>query len=352
MTDNPLTIGIVGEGKMGTNLFYYLLDFGFKLIWICHPSANIDKIRNTFEKKIKRSYDNGLIDEKRLDFLQHHILISVDPAVLLPCDLIIEAIPEDLEVKKAFYRQIDTFVSPNCIFASNSSSIKPSELISSEERKDKFVGIHFFYPISLKNIVEFIITADTSRKTKDFVNGFLHSINRNSLLLKEKDSFILNKIFLDFQNEAFLIVREGPLTFQQIDTIVRKFFFPIGVFEFFDSVGIDTMLTSIRNYVRGYPHEDYYKPLIEKLESMIMEGKTGQKSQSGFYPYPKGNDDADTVFLTNPDLQQLIEETVRRLNFSYFSSAKRYTMQSKCASEKINNALKEYFSIEKGPFSL
>lgn len=352
MKIKQLTIGIVGEGKMGTNLFYYLLDFGFKLIWICHPSANIDKIRNTFEKKIKRSFDNGLMDEQHVTFLQNSTVISSDPAVLYPCDLIIEAISEDLELKKELFHAIDPVVSSNCILASNSSSIRPSELIPSEARKDKFIGIHFFYPIALKNIVEFITTADTSRKTKDFIKNFLNTIKRNWILLKEKNSFILNKIFLDFQNEAYLIVREGPLTFPQLDAIVKEFFFPVGVFEFFDSVGIDTMLTSIRNYVRGYPHEDYYKPLIEKLESMISEGKPGQRSQSGFYGYPKENNDINFAFLKDPKVQPLIEDTIKRLTFSYISAAKRYTMQSRCSTEEINNALKEYFGIEKGPFTL
>ena len=352
MKNNHQTIGIIGEGKMGTNLLYYLLDFGFKLVWLCNPVADSEKIRNIFQKKIKRSFDNGLIDEQHLAFLQSSIVISTDPAVLSTCDLIIEAIPEDLELKEKFFRAIDPVISHNCILATNSSSIRPSELIPSEARKDKFIGIHFFYPIALKNIVEFITTTDTSRKTKDFVKKFLHTIKRNWLLLNEKDSFILNKIFLDFQNEAFLIVREGPLTFPQLDAIVKEFFFPVGVFEFFDSVGIDTMLTSIRNYVREYPHKDYYKPLIEKLESMINEGKLRQKSQSGFYGYPKENNDRNISFLKDPNVQPLIEDIIKRLNFSYISAVKRYTIQSKCTTEEINNALKEYFGIEKGPFTL
>lgn len=344
MTFNQLTVGIVGEGKMGTNLFYYLLDFGFRMVWLCSPLADISKIHNSFEKKIKRSFENGLMNEERRVFLQHHIVISADPGILSACDLIIEAIPEDPELKKKLFREIDPVVSSNCILASNSSSIKPSELTPSAARKDKFVGIHFFYPIALKNIVEFIVTSDTSKKTRDSVKEFLNTVKRNFLLLKEKDSFILNKIFLDFQNEAYLIVREGPLTFPEIDAIIREFFFPIGVFEFFDSVGLDTMLTSIRNYIRGYPHEDYYKPLIAELEIMVNKRKTG------FYGDPKEDYIRKMSFLKDPDAQQLIEETVKRLSFSYFSSAKRYTIQSKCTPEKINNALKEYFGIEKGPF--
>jgi len=136
-----------------------------------------------------------------------------------------------------------------------------------------------------------------------------------------------------------------------MDAIVKHFFFPVGVFEFFDSVGVDTMLTSIRNYVRGYPHEDYYKPLIEKLESMISEGKPGQRSQSGFYGYTRENADINIAFLKDPKVQHLIEDTIKRLTFSYISAAKRYTMQSRCTTEEINNALKEYFGIEKGPFT-
>jgi 3-hydroxybutyryl-CoA dehydrogenase len=351
MTKHELTIGIVGEGKMGTNLFYYLLDFGFRLVWICHPSADINKIKKTFEKKIKRSFENGILNEQQLTFLQNNILISDDPAALSACNMVIEAIPENLGLKKDLFSKLDTIASPDCILATNSSSILPSELVPSKERADKVVGIHFFYPIALKNIVEFIITETTTGKTRDFVKDFLLTIKRNSLRLKEKNSFILNKIFLDFQNEAYLIVRENHLNFAQMDAIVRANFFPVGVFEFFDSVGIDTMLTSVRNYIRDYPHRDYYSPLTEKLEQMVNEGKLGQKTQSGFYAYPRENEDMNDAYLKDTSNHPLIEETIKRLNFSYFSSAKRYTVHSGCTTDEINNAMKEYFGIDKGPFT-
>jgi 3-hydroxybutyryl-CoA dehydrogenase len=351
MVNSDNRIGIVGEGKMGTNLFYYLLDFGFKLVWICSAGADKEKIRNTFQKKIKRSSENGVITEQHFSFLRDNTVITSDLTDLSGCDLVIEAIPEDLEMKKKLFIEIDRIVLPGCILASNSSSISPSEMIPSESRQDKFAGIHFFYPIALKNIVEVIRTGHTSKKTLDFVKSFLKTIRRRYLLLKEKDSFILNKIFLDFQNEAFLIVRDGAMTYGQMDAIVREYFFPTGVFGFFDSVGLDTMLNAVRNYTRGYPHADYYQPLISKLENLVNEGRNGQRSGAGFYDYQGKEDIEQDSVLKDPAAASLVEGTVMRLNFAYRAAVKRYTIQAKCIPDEINTALMEYFGIDKGPYS-
>jgi 3-hydroxyacyl-CoA dehydrogenase len=137
-----------------------------------------------------------------------------------------------------------------------------------------------------------------------------------------------------------------------MDAIVREYFFPAGVFEFFDSVGNDTMLTSIKNYVREYPHKDYYEPLIHCLENMVLEGRLGIKSHSGFYVYPKDRSDNSVSFLKNSENKSLVEEIRKRLYFSYISAVKRFAIQSKSNLEELNNAVKEYFGIEKGPFEM
>ena len=198
-------IGIIGEGKMGTNLLYYLLDLDFNLTWICSQDADLEKLRRTFNKRLIRTLEAGIIDEKRFQSIQERMTISSTLEDVATCELIIEAINEELQAKRKLFRVLDTIASPGCIFTSNSSSINPSTLIPSENRKDKFAGLHFFYPVTLKNIVEVILLPESSRETVQELTTFLESIHHRFLILEEKDSFILNRIFLHFQMKLFYL---------------------------------------------------------------------------------------------------------------------------------------------------
>ncbi len=261
-----------------------------------------------------------------LPIFRRNTLITNDLQQLQHCDLIIEAISENLELKHKLFVELDRIASCDCIFASNSSSINSSELLLSESRKNRFIGLHFFYPVALKNIVEFIISDFTSKEVINKINQFLSVIQRDHLLLKESDSFILNKIFLDFQNEAFIIVNEGNMTISQMDMLVKKYFFPVGVFDFCDSVGNDIMLTSVRNYIRNYSNRNYYNPFVHELERLVMEHKSGIKSEAGFYSYPV-EVRADDLLL-NGLKEDLLENVVKMLQFTLASSIKRFSSQS------------------------
>ena len=334
-------VGIVGEGKMGTGIFYYLVNFGFDLVWLCSPEADTEKLNRQFGKKIKRSLDSGMIDRQQYDRL---LLTPITSNInsLSGCDLVIEAIPEVLEQKKKLFLQLDECVKPDAVFTSNSSSLNPSEIVPPGQRTNLFAGLHFFYPVQLKNIIEFTITDETSDQAILLIELFLKDINRRFITLNENNSFILNKIFLDFQNEAFRIVQAGHCTFIQMDQMVKRHLLEFGVFDFCDSVGIDTMLASIENYTRNYPHKDYYAPMLSALRNLASEGKLGIKTQQGFYTYPIPSD-----VIEEPDGSPEIMEHLRQ---TFYSSSKRFTALSHLPIGDMNWAIKEYFGIEKGPF--
>jgi 3-hydroxybutyryl-CoA dehydrogenase len=339
------TIGIIGEGKMGTNLIYYLLDFGFSLVWVCSKDADTDKINRSFNKKIKRLLDSGIIDETACSNLQANTIITGDLQPLKYCDLIIEAIPEDIDLKQRLFMELERVAPGDCIFASNSSSINPSDISTFLSSKNRVVGLHFFYPVALKDIVEFIISVGTSNEVIERVKQFLTLIKRNHLVLNEKDSFILNKIYLDFQNEAFLIVSEEDLTISQMDALIKKYLFPAGVFDFCDSVGNDIMLTSVRNYTRDYPNKDHYMKFTLELERLVHDNRSGVKSGAGFYSYPFEFDDDD--YLLNNMKQELIERIIQRILFTMRSSINKFSAQSGISSIILNNAMKEYLGSER-----
>ncbi len=147
---------------MGEAIFYHLNDFEYSLVWICREQELRDKAIEKYDKKLRRMHKTDVIDDETYTFKKDNTTITMDLEVLSNCDLIIEAIIEDLEIKSALFKQLDIIVDKNCIFVSNSSSIKPSRMCPDSERRDKFAGLHFFYPVRFSPIVEIIETNDCS----------------------------------------------------------------------------------------------------------------------------------------------------------------------------------------------
>ncbi len=333
-------IGIIGHGKMGSGIFNYLVDFDFGLVLLVGPEADTDKIQKQLHRRIRRSIDAGIMEEKQGKRIKQ-TPISMDPTVLADCDLVIEAIPENLALKVKLFSDLDNIVKPACIFASNSSSINPSLLSPGNDRSDKTIGLHFFYPVAMKNIVEFTTSLHTSANTVEVVSSFLRKIHKDFLLLDDQNSFLLNRIFLDFQNEAYHLVTQEKCSMEQMDQLVREHFFPFGVFDFCDSVGIDTMLNSVKNYVENYSDTAYYQPFVSKLENLCHQGRYGLKTNAGFYDYPSAN----TATL-HPEA---LSEIVSHLRLTWLNSVRRFAASANLPADQMNDALVAYFDIDKGP---
>ncbi|MBL7137706.1 MAG: 3-hydroxyacyl-CoA dehydrogenase family protein, partial [Bacteroidales bacterium] len=214
------TIAIVGEGKMGTSIFYSLLDQPFTLRWAGSREADIEAMQQQLEKRLRRSLKSGIITQEEHDVRLNQIAISNDLHDASDCDLVIEAIPEELTLKRQIFADLDRVTTPSCILATNSSSINPSLLFVSGERDARIIGIHYFYPVPLKETVELIFTEKTSSEVRASAEAFLHQTGKQILLLNESNGFILNRLFLDIQNEAYRIVDQGMASVEQIDTLI------------------------------------------------------------------------------------------------------------------------------------
>jgi 3-hydroxyacyl-CoA dehydrogenase len=330
-------IGIIGGGKMGTNLLYYLLDLDFNLSWILHPDVDLEKTRKTFNRRLSRSLEAGILDENRFQSILGRISISNTLENLSSCDLVIEAIDENVESKQQLFAALDQIAPAECIFTSNSSSINPSLLIPSENRRERFAGLHFFYPVALRDIVEIILPPTTSNETLQQLTSFLKVIGRRHLILKEKDSFILNRLFLQFQNQAFLLVHQKKASLHQVDRIVREHFFPIGVFEFFDSVGLDVMLASVKNYTKHDPGNALYLPLMVQMQELVSAGRLGTKSKGGFYTEGVPDD---------PGYPENEEEIIGILRRSWSEAFHRLLDSSGLPAAELKSAMDEYFGAE------
>lgn len=338
-----MNIGICGSGKMGNNLFQYLQEFDFDIYWLCETEEESLHQQNQFIKKINRQMKNGLIDEAAFKRKQAQIHFSDSPETLAGCDLIIEAITEKVDAKQQLFLQLDKICKPESIFVSNSSSILPQYLIPSPKRAKNVAGLHFFYPVALKNITEFVLTQNTSAKTIEIITSFLKNIHHFYLIQKDNNNvFLLNRMFLGIQNEACKIFREEISNPEVIDAIVKESLFPTtGIFDFFDSVGIDVMLMSVKNYAALSPGEGKYIPLIQCLEKKYAEGNLGMKSQKGFYNYCK-KDDFETTYISPKKKENIALRLLRAWKLSLGEA-----LNAQPTTEKeLKYALAEYLGME------
>jgi 3-hydroxyacyl-CoA dehydrogenase len=333
-------VAIVGSGKMGMNLFYYLLDFDFRLILVCETIQQKEGVLKTFLKKLNREVKNQLISEEAFRKKLSKATIADSLESVKESDLLIEAITEDKELKQQLFAKIKTIVKTECILTSNSSSILAYQLGFG----NNIIGLHFFYPVFLKNIVELMVSEQTDPNIIRKIEQFLRKIDRNYLILNTENAFMLNRIFLDFQNKAYLLMVKNNLGYKEIDTLVKKYFFPIGVFEFFDSVGLDVMLTSVKNYSSFSKFPEQYSGLMAELNLLVSQGRLGQKSGNGFYTEETSNS------LVKPIDPMVEEQIYLQMNDCYVQTSAKFAKKGFYDSSIINEAVKEYMGIEKGPF--
>ncbi len=342
-------IAVAGSGKMGSDIFNLLLEYRFQLVLLCQNAKERDRSLMNFNRQLVRLSRYGAIDDAERARRESAVVITEGLAGLANCDLIIEAISEEIETKKNFFACLDEAVNGDCIFATNSSSIIPSRLFTGNRRDGRFFGVHFFFPVRLKHIVEYIIPAGADEAIERRVRQFLDEIGRVVLELPESSAFILNRTVLDLQAQASLIAAEGGVGFREIDRIVRGRLFPIGVFEFMDHVGIDIMLGAVLEYTVGTADADFYAPLIGMLGRLAAQGRNGVKSGAGFYDYPSRlGGDAHVSQLDD----QTVSGVIDLLNAVYINSAYKVLEKKVCTGKMLDMALKEYLDTDIGPVAM
>ena len=182
-------IGIVGSGRMGEDIFYHLNDFEYSLVWVFRKQDLRDKALEKFNKKMKRMHKAGALDDKTYHYKNDTYIDNVNQEDLGGCDLIIETIVEDAEIKSDLFKTLDHVMNKDCIFVSNSSSIKPSRICPDSERRDRFAGLHFFFPVRFNKSVEIIKPDLCSSQTIDSLKQFTEAIGKTALVLPEERRF-------------------------------------------------------------------------------------------------------------------------------------------------------------------
>ena len=278
-------ITILGSGIMGHGIAQVSAMAGYNVILRDIEQQFLDKAM----EKIKWSLDKLVSKQKITKQQEQEIFSRITPIVdlaqsLKDCDLMIEVVPEIMELKKKVYAEVDKVAQQKTVFASNTSTLPITEIANTTSRPERFIGIHFFNPPQLMKLVEVIPGQKTSNELVDATINFVKSVSKEPVVCKKDvPGFIINRLFIPLVHEAAYAMNRTGATKEEIDSAVKfTLHFPMGIFELADFTGIDVIhKATTEMYSRDKkvinPH-----PLIEKLYN---EKKLGQKSGEGFYKY-------------------------------------------------------------------
>jgi len=278
-------ITVLGSGIMGHGIAQISAMAGYNVVLRDIEQQFLDKAM----EKIKWSLDKLVSKEKISENERDKIFSRIKPIVDLKdavhdCDLVIEAVPEIMELKKKVYAELDKVASDQVVFASNTSTLPITEIANTISRPKKFIGIHFFNPPQLMKLVEVIPGQETSDDITNLTINFVKSVNKIPVTCrKDVPGFIVNRLFIPLVHEACYVMERQKIQQTEIDSAVKfKLGFPMGIFELADFTGLDVIhKATVEMHVRDKkvisPHP--------KIEQLFNEKKLGQKSGEGFYKY-------------------------------------------------------------------
>ncbi len=277
-------IAVIGSGTMGSGIALVLAKAGVEVNLVDIDQKFLDSGLNSIQRFLDSRKRKGKINDGEIKILKKNIHPHLNlKEATQDIQLVIEAITEDEKAKKKLFEKLELYCDNNVIFATNTSALKISDLASATKRPDKLIGMHFFNPPALMDLVEVIKGEETSDETITTIIALCKHLEKTPVLSREAPGFIVNRLLWMFLNESYKLLESGVAEKEHIDKAIKLGLnHPMGPFELSDYIGLDVML-NIGNYIKDQLGEQYEPaPLLKK---MVKEGKLGKKAGIGFYDY-------------------------------------------------------------------
>ncbi len=277
-------VGVAGAGLMGAGIAQIAAAAGYETIVREVTQELLDKGLGRTNRFLTKSLEKGKITAEQKEATLANLKGTTEVSDLKNCDLVIEAVIEDINVKKELFGELDKLCPAHTIFASNTSSLTVTEMAAATKRPDKFVGLHFFNPVPIMKLVEVVRTIQTSQETFDQAFGWAKSVGKVPIACKDNSGFVVNLLLVPYLIGAIKAVENGVASIEDIDTgMMLGCGYPMGPLTLLDFVGLDTTYY-IANIMFDEYRESHYAP-PPLLKKMVQAGFYGRKSGKGFYDY-------------------------------------------------------------------
>ncbi len=277
-------VGVLGCGLMGSGIAQVAAAAGYETVARDVTKEIGERARAGIEKSLAKFVEKGKLAAADRDAALKRLGFTTTVADLKGCDIVIEAVTEDLGVKNALWKELDGLCGAQTIFASNTSSLKIAAMAAATKRGDRFVGLHFFNPVPLMPLVEVVRTVTTSDEAFRRAFAFAKSLGKEAVAAKDNSGFIVNLLLVPYLLDAIRAVEHGVATIPDIDKAMQLGCgYPMGPLTLLDFVGLDTTYKIAEIMFAEYQQPHYAPPPL--LRRMVLAGMYGKKSGKGFYDY-------------------------------------------------------------------
>lgn len=274
---------VIGAGLMGSGIAQTFAQAGYEVVNIDTFEAALAKADANVKKLFERKVARGKLTEEQKDEILGRLSYSAKMEDVKGAEIVVEAVPEKIDLKKNVFAKVDELADPETIIVSNTSGLSISEIAAATKRPNKVMGAHFFYPAPVMKLLELIRGIATDDETYNKVKEIAASIGKTTVDAPELPGFMVNRILVPMQNEAAFMVMEGCKP-EDVDNAMKLGCnFPMGPLELTDFVGVDIMLGTMKGLYAGFS-DSKYRP-CPLLENMVKAGHLGKKSGQGFYKY-------------------------------------------------------------------
>ena len=287
-------VGVLGCGLMGSGIAQVSATAGFEVIVLEVEQKFLDKGFAAIEKSLAKFAEKGNLKESP-ETVRRRLKGTTKKQDLANCDIVIEAIIENLHEKREMYASLDPIVKKEGIFASNTSSISITEMMTAGKRPERFVGLHFFNPVPLMKLVEVVKTIATAEDVYETAYNFAKKLGKVPVRTSDKTGFIVNRLLVPYMLDAIRAFEEGVGSIPDIDNAMKLGCgYPMGPFTLLDFVGLDTTYYITHVMYDEFKEKRFASPPL--LKRLVMAGWFGRKSGKGFYDYAAPNNPAPVKF--------------------------------------------------------
>jgi 3-hydroxybutyryl-CoA dehydrogenase len=281
-----MKLGVLGCGQMGSGIVQVFAQSGYEVIAVDSNKEILEKGVKGIDKRLAGRVEKGKLSPVEKNTIMARIKTTLKMEDLADCDLIEEAVPEDLELKKQVFAQLDKICKKETIFGSNTSGLSVTDMASATKRPDKLLGMHFHNPAPVMQLLEVVRTIMTSPETIDIVKKWGATLGKTVVVAPDVGGFIVTRLFTPFLLGAVRMLETGIATRDEIDTSMKLAVnHPMGPLEVIDFIGLDTELSIAETLYEETKEPKYAPPLL--LKKMVIAGWLGRKAGKGFYDYTK-----------------------------------------------------------------